>query len=389
MKKKILIIMLVVFPLIINGCASSNETGSDGVEDEGNDEMNRLEAIVKEVDEDGSSLFVEGVGEENALGDEAIIDISRAEIVEGDEEKNIADINEGDRIAVFVDKIAISYPAQASTEKVIILESEKAKNGKVFIREGREEITIRSENVGISNLSLYELEYDSEKDVFLEKNILNEEENIEEGKETTWEVVYSEGIPNMKLSWKLQNGEEGEYIIAYDGKDGIDEDDKLVYPEEDEEDKEEEKEDISLKDVKLYFIFFDETDEYLVEETHSIKNVEGIAKFTLENLRDIEPKTEGAMNPIYKEAKIEGISINDGIAKVNFSKEIENTNFGSSAEALQVNAIVNTLTQFPTIEGVVFNVGGKSDVEMWLSHIGNVDDPFRRDLSVVKGYKID
>lgn len=389
MKKKILIIMLVVFPLIINGCASSNETGSGGVEDEGNDEMNRLEAIVKEVDEDDSSLFVEGVGEENALGDEAIIDISRAEIVEGDEEKNIADINEGDRIAVFVDKIAISYPAQASTEKVIILESEKAKNGKVFIREGREEITIRSENVGISNLSLYELEYDSEKDVFLEKNILNEEENIEEGKETTWEVVYSEGIPNMKLSWKLQNGEEGEYIIAYDGKDGIDEDDKLVYPEEDEEDKEEEKEDISLKDVKLYFIFFDETDEYLVEETHSIKNVEGIAKFTLENLRDIEPKTEGAMNPIYKEAKIEGISINDGIAKVNFSKEIENTNFGSSAEALQVNAIVNTLTQFPTIEGVVFNVGGKSDVEMWLSHIGNVDDPFRRDLSVVKGYKID
>ena len=389
MKKKILIIMLVVFPLIINGCASNNETGSGGVEDEDSDGMNRLEAIVKEVDEGDSSLFVEGVGEENALGDEAIIDISRAEIVEGDKEKNIADINEGDRIAVFVDKIAISYPAQASTEKVIILESEKAKNGKVFIREGREEITIRSENVGISNLSLYELEYDSEKDVFLEKNILNEEENIEEGKETTWEVVYSEGIPSMKLSWKLENGEEGEYIIAYDGKDGIDEDDKLVYPEEDEEDKEEDKEDISLKDVKLYFIYFDETDEYLVEETHSIKNVEGIAKFTLENLRDIEPKTEGAMNPIYKEAKIEGISINDGIAKVNFSKEIENTNFGSSAEALQVNAIVNTLTQFPTIEGVVFNVGGKSDVEMWLSHIGNVDDPFRRDLSVVKGYKID
>ena len=34
----------------------------------------------------------------------------------------------------------------------------------------------------------------------------------------------------MKLVWELSNGEEREYIIAYDGKDGLNEDEILVHP---------------------------------------------------------------------------------------------------------------------------------------------------------------
>lgn len=389
MKEKILTIIILAFILVTIGCSNSDGGEVDVTENNGDDnKLNRIEAIVEEVDEDNYNLIVAGIGEENSLGDQAIIDISKAKITEEGEERRISDINEGDKIAIFINKVAMSYPAKASTKKVIILESKVAAEAKVFIREGQEEITIRSENIGISNLSLIGLEYNADKDILMEKNILKEKQNIDQGMKITWEVVYSEGIPSMKLVWKLENGDKGEYIISYDGKDGINENEKLVYPEKDNED-DNSKDDIGLKEIKLYFILFDETDEYLVEENHNIKNLEGIAKFTLENLRDINPKTENAINPIYKKAKINGISINDGIAKVDFSKEIENTNFGSGAEALQVKAIVNTLTQFPTIHGVIFTIDGEPDVEGWLSHIGNVDEPFKRDTSVIKGYKLD
>lgn len=111
-------------------------------------------------------------------------------------------------------------------------EKEDEEEAKVFIQEGPEEITIRSENIGISNLSLVSLDYDPEKDELLEKEILKEKENIKEDEKTTWEVIYSEGIPSMKIVWELSNGEEGEYLILYDGKDGLDEKERMIYPEE-------------------------------------------------------------------------------------------------------------------------------------------------------------
>lgn len=384
MKRFFLIIALLVLPLVISGCTNNKENDTR----ENDNELNRLEAIVKEVDRNDNSLFVEGVGEDNSLGDEAIINIANAKIIKNEKEKSIDDIKKGDRIAIFVDKIATSYPAKASTEKVIILESESLMDGKVFIKEGPEKITIRSENIDISKLSLIGLDYDAQEDTLLEKDTLKEEKDIRANTKTTWEVVYSEGIPSMKLVWELSNGDKGEYIIAYDGKDGIDEDAKMVYPEKDtetnvDEDPNEEV-DKSFKDIKLFFISFDETDLYLVEETHKIENVAGIARLTLENLRDSDPKTKDAINPIYERAKINGINIENGLAIVDFSKEIKNTNFGSGAEAMQVQAIVNTLTQFPTIDRVEFTVDGSEDIEKWLSHIGNVYKPFTEDTSLVR-----
>ena len=53
------------------------------------------------------------------------------------------------------------------------------------------------------------------------------------------------------------------------------------------------------------------------------------------------------------------------------------------------SAIVNTLTQFPTVDGVIFKVDGNEDIEGWLSHIGNVDKPFTEDMSLVKQKALD
>lgn len=108
-------------------------------------------------------------------------------------------------------------------------------DAKVFIQEGPEEISIRSENSEIRQLSLFSLEYDPEKDELLETELLKEKENIPADEQTTWEVIYSEGIPSMKLVWELATGEAGEYVIAYDGKDGLNEEEIQVLPKEDKE----------------------------------------------------------------------------------------------------------------------------------------------------------
>ncbi len=360
-------------------------------------EITEAEAIVNEVDIEKESLLVEGVGENNPLGNSSIIDIKGSEIKKLGKKADISDIKAGDRIVLEIGEVAESYPTQAKSMKVNILEEakndsdeilEKEEIGRLFIKESLEEISIYSQGLSISDLKLVSLEYNEDKDILQEKEILKEKIDLNIGEKTTWEVVYGEGVPSMKLLWELSNGENGEYIISYNGKYGRNPDKTIIYYNNGEKtveyEKMDEEEKSELKKVKLYFILFDDKDAYLVEEVHEVKNVSGIAKLTLETLRDIDPKTKDAINPIHKSTMINSIYVKDRIIVVDFSKEIENSNFGSTAEALQVQAIVNTLTQFPTVDGVVFKVDGDEDIEGWLSHIGNIEEPFREDMSIVK-----
>lgn len=392
--KKIILLLMIIFIFPFTAC--SNKTI----------ERTKVEVVVNEVDIENESLLVEGIGANNPLGDSSIVDIKGAEIKKIGKKTDISDIKAGDRVVLEIQEVSESYPTQTKSMKVDIIEEAKDKTkdkaedktedeilkkeeiGRVFIKESLDKITIYSEGLSISNLNLISLEYNEEKDVLLEKESLKEKTDIKAGEKTSWEVVYGEGVPSMKLIWQLSNGENGEYIIAYNGKYGRNPDKTHIYYSngeksvEYEEMGEEEKSE--LKEIKLYFILFDEKDAYLVEETHKVDNISGIAKLTLETLRDITPETKNATSPIYKSTRINNIYIEDKVIVVDFSKDIEKNNFGSTAEALQVQAIVNTLTQFPTVDGVIFKVDGDEDIESWLSHIGNIGEPFRKDMSVVR-----
>lgn len=415
MKKNIFLLM-VIFIFLLTACKKDIIKTIE------------VEAIVNEVDVENESLLVEGIGEDNPLGNSSIVDIRGAEIRKLGKKAGINDIKEGDKVALEIQEVAESSPTQTKSMKVNILEkddpkpeipdkededevpekddekkdedsekedkpAEKKEIGKVFIKESPDKISIYSEGIDIAKLDLVSLEYDEAKDVFVETGNIKGKTDIKAGEKTDWEVVYGEGVPSMKLVWKLPNGKSGDYIIAYNGRYGRNPDKTIIYYnngeiKEEYEEMEEEGE-AELRDVKLYFIFFDDTDSYLVEEIHQLDKVSGIARLTLETLRDTSPKTKDAFSPIYKSTKIKDIYIENKIVVVDFSKDIEESNFGSTAEALQVQAIVNTLTQFPTIEGVVFKVEGSEDIESWLSHIGNVDTPFRRDMSLVKDKALD
>ncbi len=260
-----LFLLMIIFALLITACNDKTV------------ETILVEAIVTETYMEDESLLVEGIGENNPLGNASMVDIKGAEIKKLGEILNYSDIKPGYRITLEIQELAESYPTQTKSMKVNILEEAKT----------------------------------------------------------------------------------------------------------DQEEKSE------FKDVKFYFIYFDEKDAYLVEETHEIEKVDGIARLTLETLRDITPKTKNATNPIHESTLINNIYMEENIIIVDFSKGIEKNNFGSTGEALEVQAIVNTLTQFPTVDGVTFKVDGNEDIESWLSHIGNVEEPFIKDMSIVKEKVLD
>jgi hypothetical protein len=105
----------------------------------------------------------------------------------------------------------------------------------------------------------------------------------------------------------------------------------------------------------------------------------------LEELIKTNPATPGAVRVLPSEAKVKGISIKDGVACVDFSSEVLKANVGAAGEALGIQSIVNTLTEFPEIKQVAFLVEGKLDerAKDWWGHIGLYDQPFKRDVSTV------
>lgn len=137
-------------------------------------------------------------------------------------------------------------------------------------------------------------------------------------------------------------------------------------------------------DVAVYYLKTTQTEMYLVREVHQVdKNVE-VARAALNELISGTPVTAGASRVMPADTKILGINIAQGLATVDFSAEVLKANVGSSGEALGIASIVNTLTEFPTIQKVAFTVDGSKEKGMdWWGHVGLYEQPFQRDLSNV------
>ncbi len=132
--------------------------------------------------------------------------------------------------------------------------------------------------------------------------------------------------------------------------------------------------------LNVYFVKFTADDAYLVREEKVIPHTEEVVNAAVEILINDE---KSIFPP---GTKVLDINIENGIATVNFSREVlSNANVGSTGEALGIQSVVNTLTEFPNIEKVAFQVEGSSEgpARDWWGHIGLYDQPFSRDLSKV------
>jgi len=119
-------------------------------------------------------------------------------------------------------------------------------------------------------------------------------------------------------------------------------------------------EDDNMRETLLYY---QDDSGYLVPVMRKIPWEEGIAKAALAKLIDSQELQEefmamGLRALLPPNTKINGMSINDGLAKVDFSKEAMEC-MDAVAESNMVNGIVLTLTEFPTIDRVQFMFDGK------------------------------
>ncbi len=137
--------------------------------------------------------------------------------------------------------------------------------------------------------------------------------------------------------------------------------------------------------VAVYYLKFTSTDAYLVREVHKVKTDKDVRVAAVEELIKGTPTTPGASAVIPPDTKVLGIKVENGVATMDFSREVLKANVGSTGEALGIQSIVNTLTEFPDIKKVSFSVEGKIDERTrdWWGHVGLYDQPFERNLSVV------
>lgn len=141
---------------------------------------------------------------------------------------------------------------------------------------------------------------------------------------------------------------------------------------------------LETMEVAVYYSKSTNDDMYLVREVHEVEKSEAVAQAALNELIHGTPVSEGAFNVLPSNTKIHGIKIEQGLATVDFSNEVLDANVGASGEGLGISSIVNTLTEFPTIQRVQFTVDGDSEKGMdWWGHVGLYEQPFTRDISMV------
>lgn len=137
--------------------------------------------------------------------------------------------------------------------------------------------------------------------------------------------------------------------------------------------------------LAVYYVKLTENDTYLVREVHQAPQAQDAVKAALEELINANPVIPGAARVLPQATKINSINIKDGLATVDFSRDVLRANVGASGEAMGIQSIVNTLTEFPEIKKVSFTVEGKVDERTmdWWGHVGLYEQPFSRDLSIV------
>lgn len=113
------------------------------------------------------------------------------------------------------------------------------------------------------------------------------------------------------------------------------------------------------REVVLYFS--DSAGQYLSHETRVLPKVEGIARAVMQELIAGPSVESGLLPTIPVGTRLSDINVRpDGLCIVDFTGELlDNHPGGSMNEEITVYSIVNTLTQFPTVQEVQILVDGQ------------------------------
>ena len=136
------------------------------------------------------------------------------------------------------------------------------------------------------------------------------------------------------------------------------------------------------KEVILYRLPQDGT-QYFVAEKVKIKTTKGQeALDTLKALVSTKPdKNVKALNPFPEKTQVLGLTVKNGVAKADFSKEFYKKGQGEYEVTMLFYSVADTLTEFPEIKKVQFLREGKN-----VDVFGQMDltDPLERNKSYIK-----
>ena len=147
--------------------------------------------------------------------------------------------------------------------------------------------------------------------------------------------------------------------------------------------------------LTLYFMGSTPTSFFLSGETRTIPYTQAVARAAMEEL--IKGPAEGStLQAVLPDTvKVLDVNIADGVCTVNLSKEIltdkaAQGGAGAEAEALALDSIADTLTEFPTIQKVKLLIEGKQSgvvdgyhIEDFWGHVG-LPEYLERDMSHVQ-----
>lgn len=143
------------------------------------------------------------------------------------------------------------------------------------------------------------------------------------------------------------------------------------------------REDKEPKVEKVTLYFGDQNAMYLVPEERQVV-VEGKSLETIV----IEELIKGPQNPqltrtIPKETELISVEVADGVAYVNFSRELQTKHWGGSAgEHMTLYSVTNSLAKLPGIEKVQFLLEGEKQ-ESILGHM-DTSEPLEPNWELVK-----
>ncbi|SFF99333.1 Sporulation and spore germination [Desulfotomaculum arcticum] len=134
-------------------------------------------------------------------------------------------------------------------------------------------------------------------------------------------------------------------------------------------------------DTTEVVLYFSDGNGKLAPERRKIRKVPGIARETINELCR-GPQVNGLEATIPPNTSLLDINIQDGLCTINLSEElITEHSGGSAAENMTVYSLVNTLSQFQSIESVQILVEGKI-VPTIAGHL-DVSSPLERDPEIV------
>ena len=138
--------------------------------------------------------------------------------------------------------------------------------------------------------------------------------------------------------------------------------------------------------VTIYYLAAGDRRLYLAPERHQVPRAQAVARAALEELVHGTAQDPDHSTPYPRPSKINGVTIRDKVATVDWSAEVLTANAGAETESLGIQSIVYTLTEFSSIISVRFTVEGKErgrasngrSIEDFWGHVGLSGQPWVR-----------